>query len=267
MNEKGPRTYSDEEELEELKQLADALGLKLGKLTHSGSDANLVGLRDEHLLVSRRLDSRTYFVHDARYGMGKKAGVHSGEEEHLAAVRRILTALQIPDSEIGDEKVVTEQTQVAQVDTDRNVLNEEPAQAGRRLAFVSRQIDGLPVWSSTVTLGLTADGVIGYLQLHWPELPQPVVREAHRLAHKVSGGWEAPRHSGTDVEKVEAGIVHSPAVGLCMDLCPAIRVIYGPGDERLRKKVVLHYDRHGKLIALPRQASLPFEESLQRSAP
>ena len=86
MNDNRRRTYSDEEELEELKELAESLGLKLGKLTQSGSDANLVGLRSEHMLFSRRLDSRTYFVHDARYGVGREAGVHTGpKREHLEA--------------------------------------------------------------------------------------------------------------------------------------------------------------------------------------
>jgi hypothetical protein len=259
------RTFSDEEELEELEELADRLGLKLGKLTQSGSDANLVGLRSEHLLFSRRLDSRTYFVHDVRYGVGREAGVHTGDErEHLEACRRILTALGIPLAEIGDEQVLVEQTQVAHVDPERQVVRKEEVREGRRLASLSRQLDGVPVWSSNMLLGLTADGGIGYLQLHWPELHAHVTHEARRLGHKLTRDWQAPEQPGAEVESVEAGIVHSPAVAFCMDIYPAIRVVYRPTDPRFAQKVVLHLDRHGKHVPVPRQAELPFEEPQQR---
>jgi hypothetical protein len=264
VNENAQRTYSDEEELKELEELAERLGLKLDEVARSGSEANLVGLRSEYVLLSRRIDSRTYFVHDTRYGVGREAGAHTGPHEHLEACRRILGVLGIPVAEIGDEQVLIEQMQVAQVDRDRKVVHREEVEEGRRVASLSRQFDGLPVWSSTMLLGLTEDGGIGYLQLHWPELHTHVIHEAKRLRHKLTREWEAPAQPRAEVETIEAGVVHSPAVAFCMDIYPAIRVIYRPSDPRLGQKVVLHLDRHGKQIPAPRQAELPFEEPQQR---
>lgn len=266
MSEDRDRRYSDEEELGELEELADRLGLRLGKVVRSGSDANLVGLQSEHVLFSRRLDSRTLFVHDVRYGIGREAGAETRADEHLEACRRIFRELRIPLTEIRHEQVLTERTQAAHVDRDRQVVHKEEIQDGRRLAALSRQVDGVPVWDSTMVLGLTARGGIGFLQLHWPELHGHVIHEARRLAHKLERDWRAPEQPGADVEVVEAGVIHSPAVAFCMDVYPAIRVIYRPRDPRLGQKVMLHFDRHRKTLPVPRQADLPYEPSLERSA-
>lgn len=263
-----PQDYSEEAELNELRRVAEEVfGVKLDKITRSGSEANLVGLRSEHVLFSRRLDSRTYFVQDSRYGTTHEAGVfHGSDEEYCERCRGILKRINVSLSEIEKEVVLTEQTQVARIDYETKKVHKEEVQKGKQFARLSRAVEKLPVWSSGMVLGLTRDKTIGYLQLHWPELPVHVVNEAHRLAHKVKHDWKAPEQFGAVVEAIEAGITHSPAIGFLMDIYPAIRVLYKPKDPRYGKKPVYYYDRHGKPVPLPRQAYMPLEPTQQRCA-
>jgi hypothetical protein len=266
---KEPATeFSSEAELEQLRRIAeDTFGIKFGKVVQSGSEANLVGIRTEHVLFSRRLDSRTYFVQDTRFGIGREAGVFQGSDKvHVKTCRDILKRLHISASEIENEVVVKEQLQVARVDHKTKAVHPEKVQEGKYFARLSRAVGKRPVWSSGMVLGLTKDQSIGYLQLHWPELPAHVVEEAHHLAHQVKNHWRVPEQAGADVESIEAGVIHSPAMGFLMDIYPAIRVIYRPQDARLGQKPVYYYDRHGKPVPIPRQADLPSETPLQRPA-
>ena len=115
------------------------------------------------------------------------------------------------------------------------------------------------MWSSGITLGLTKRGGIGFLEAHWPEIPATVLEEAKRLAERVKEGWRAPVRQGGKPESVEAGIIHSPAAGFVMDIYPAVRVIYG--DESMGKKAVLHFDRHGNNVPIPRQFDKPPDQA------
>jgi hypothetical protein len=116
----------------------------------------------------------------------------------------------------------------------------EDVQEGKRLARLTRRLENLPVWTSSMLLGLTRNGRVGYLQLHWPEIPAPVAHEAHRLAYRVDLKWAPPDLPGSKVEAVEAGTIHSPAVGFLMDIYPVVRVIYRGVEDRLGKKAVLY---------------------------
>jgi hypothetical protein len=261
---------SPEAELEQLRRIAeDTFGVKFGKdkVVRSGSEANLVGIRTEHVLFSRRLDSRTYFVQDTRFGIGREAGVfHGVDKAHLKACRDILKRLKISTSEIANEMVVKEHLQAARVDHKTQTVHKEKVQEGKYFARLSRAVAKRPVWSSGMVLGLTKDQSVGYLQLHWPELPTHVLEEAHHLAYRVENQWHAPEQAGADVESIEAGVIHSPAMALLMDIYPAIRVIYRPKDARLGQKAVYFYDRHGKPVPIPRQADMPPETPLERHA-
>ena len=190
--------YSEEAELKQLRGVGEEVfGLKFEKITRSGSEANLVGMRSEHVLFSRRLDSRTYFIQDSRYGTSREAGVfHGSAEEYCERCHGILTRINISLLEIDKEVVLTEQTQVAHIDHETKKVHKEQAQKGKQFARLSRAVEKLPVWSSGMVLGLTQEKTIGYLQLHWPELPAHVVDEAHRLAYAVKHGWKAPEQFG-----------------------------------------------------------------------
>ena len=129
---------------------------------------------------------------------------------------------------------------------------------------MSRRSGGLPVWSSNLLLGLMDDKGIGFLQFHWPVLPEHVIQEAQRLAFKVKDGWHPPEHRNAEVETVEAGVVHSPAVGFVMDIHAAIRIIYAPVEKRHGGKAMLYLDRHGQLVLLRPHAEVGMEPSQRR---
>jgi hypothetical protein len=266
MPQEGRRDYSEEAELMQLRHLAEEVfRIRLDTTARSGSEANVLGIRSKEVLFSRRLDSRTFFVQDSRYGIGREAGAFQGSDKEYTRISRgILKRLKIPASEIEKEAVFKEQTQVARLDHETKKVHKEKVQAGKHFVRLSRAVEMLPVWSSGMVLGLKRDKSIGYLQLHWPELPACVVHEAHRLAHEVKQQWRPPEQPGAEIESVEAGIIHSPAIGFLMDIYPTIRVIYKPKDASLGQKPVYFYDRHGKSVSIPRQADMPVEVYQQR---
>jgi hypothetical protein len=261
--------YSDENEIEKIKQIAKkALRLKFDKIVRSGSEANMVGIQSENMMFSQRLDSRTYFVQDKRYGVDRELGVFKGSDQmQLKLCHTIIKQLDIPVSEIAEEVILKERMQVAQFNSETKKLLMEDLQERRKLVRLSRQIDGIPIWSSNLTLGLTKDRQIGFMQLHWPEIPAHIITEAHRLAYKVKHGWSPPEKQGTTVEAIDGGIIHSPAIGLIMDIYPVIRVVYAPIDKTFGKKPVLYLDRDGKSVPSPRQSILPVEVKQQRKTP
>jgi hypothetical protein len=258
--------YSDQAELKLFRKLGtDAFGLRFDKITFSGAEANLVGIKTKYTSFSKRLDSRTYFVHDARYGTGKNEGIFRGsDKDYFKFCRDILKQLKIPSSEIAGQVLLKEQTQQASIDRKTGKVAKEPVQDGKYFARLMRQVDGLPVWSSVMVLGLAAKQRIGYLQLHWPEISEVVILEAHRLAHMVKRGWKPPEQPGASVESVEAGIVHSPALGFFLDTHAAIRVIYEGERGVHRQKPVYFYDRHGRPVPIPRQIEHPKVEPQER---
>jgi hypothetical protein len=179
--------FSDERELAELERLARTLGVEIGEVKESGDEANFAGLRSEQILVSKRLDSQTVFVHDESFG--GDGGLFGGSDDELIEIsRRVLEDLEVPSSEIGEPTIAREQTQAAQVDEKGEIVSMEDPEQRRRVAHLPRAIEGMPVWSSELVLALTERGSPGFLQLHWPEIPRQVVQEARRLRHKVEQG-------------------------------------------------------------------------------
>jgi hypothetical protein len=226
-------------------------GWKLSRRQY-GSTANVSGVRTRTRTFSRRLDSRTVFAHDERCGYGRKAGAWTGDDDTARdACRRVLAALEIPDDEIAALDVVSEMGQVAQRVDETEFRISEPTTL-RKLARATRAVEGVPVWSSHAMVGLTETGEVGTLEVHWPELPAAAVKEANMLGSLVSPGFEAPKLDLALVEAVEAGIVHSPAVGFHLDVIPVIRVIYLGDEPAIGRKAMLYVDRHGELVEAPR---------------
>jgi hypothetical protein len=236
-----------------LRQIGEeVLGLSFGDDPRTGAEQNLAGVRSSQALFSARLDSRTFFAQNERFGVGRPDGVFGGDDDELIErTVRIAERLGLPADEIAGRAAVTEQTQVAQVE-DGRVVEVEEVQAGKRFARLTRQVEGLPVWSSNVLVGLTARRTVGFLQLHWPRIPEQVAARTAKLASAARQGFTPPELAGAKVESVEAGILHSPALGFLMEFQAAIRVVYAPEDETIGKKPVLYVDERGAEVALPR---------------
>jgi hypothetical protein len=266
MAHRNEQDFSDAAELKHLKKMAQKVfGLEFDTAPVSEASHNMIGLRSESVLFSRRLDSRTYFVQDSRYGWGKPAGVFRGDDgEQIKLARGIMKRVGVALSEIHDETVLTEKLAVGRLNGKTGAVDRQEAQDGRTVVRMSRRSGDLPVWSSLLLLGLRGDMGIGFLQFHWPVLPEHVVQEAQRLAFKVKDGWHPPEHRNAEVETVEAGVVHSPAAGFAMDIHAAIRIIYAPVDKRLGGKAMLYLNRHGQPVLLRQHAEVSMEPSPRR---
>src|SRR5215211_2534616 len=223
-------------------------GFDLGKRPTFGTAANVSGVRTSTQTFSRRRDSLTIFARDSRYGHLGKAGAWTGPDRAVvAACRRVLRAAGIPAAEIGAIDVVSEQGTVAERLSDKEFRVEKP-QLLRKVGRVRRAVGGLPVWSSHLVVGLTRDGDVGQLELHWPRLHAEIVKEGKLLQSIVKRGFKAPDAAGARPESVEAGIIHSPAIGFFIDVIPAIRVVYAGKDPTVGRKPALFLDRHGEPI-------------------
>ena len=133
-------------------------------------------------------------------------------------------------------------------------------------ARAERRTAGVPVWSSHAVIGLTQRGTIGQLEIHWPNLAPEVLAEAKVLASLVRKGFKPAELRGAEVESVEAGVIHSPAIGFFMDVVPVVRCIYRASETRLGTKPLLYLDRLGEPVSLPRgiEPAAPVEGDRKR---
>jgi hypothetical protein len=247
-----PTNFSDAAEASRFQSIAtQVLHLKLGANPKLHSEANMIGFRTDTVLVSRRLDSRTYLVQDLR--TNRERPFQGTDQELLGYTRRILTGLNVPTAEIAQVRVLREQEQLAHVNPDSQKVEFGKVTPGNRWANVSRRIDGISVFSSRAMIQLDSQNQLRFMELHWPAIPPETLTEAKRLAYKVKAGWKPPEMEGATVESSEAGILHSPALGFVMDIYPVIRVIYKPVKEEIGKKPVRYLDRNGQDVPMPRQ--------------
>jgi head-tail adaptor len=84
------------------------------------------------------------------------------------------------------------------------------------------------------------------------------------MSEMVCGGWQAPEQMIAEVESVQAGIVHTAAVGYFFDVHAAIRVIYRSRDPNIGRKPMYHFDRHGVPVRLRSTSELIRESPLPR---
>ena len=174
---------------------AESLGLKLEGSVDAGHKDNFSGLRTENITFTQRLDSRTYIAYDNRFSDTAKTGVYKeADEALLKRSHELLERLKIPVAEIAAEKVVTEKTQVGERDAKTGKFKMEAIEPGKKWALTSRQVNGIPVFSSRATIALAPNGEIGFLEVHWPEIPAKIRKElarARRKGHsrRIRHGW------------------------------------------------------------------------------
>ena len=193
----------DDTAVERLRELADRLGFDVGSPRRRGVEGNTAGIETEDVLVSRRLDSRTFFVQNRRFGVAMEGGgaFEGPDEEIIEQARNLFEQLETPVEEIAESTVLTEQAQEGQVDADTGQLHLGPAYAGKRLALLTRQVDKLPVWSSRMLLGLAWDRSVGFLEHHWPNVPSAATKRAHELESAIAQGWRPPELPGATVSR------------------------------------------------------------------
>lgn len=232
------------------------------------ADRNVLSLASSEVCFAQRLDCRTYFVQHQQYGHDQPTGVFQGpDEEQFTFARAMLQLLEISNEEIAKEEILREFGQAAQVDPlTQQVIKVEPARELGNFLHFTRQVKGIPVWSSHLKMGLTAERKIGFLELHWPIIPEAVIREAQQLIYKVSNGWEACAMPEAEVELTEPGVIHTPAVGYFFDIHAAVRVIYKSLVPNIGRKPMYHLDRHGEPVLLRRTSELISEPNYSNAA-
>ena len=252
------------------RDLIDAASAVAGfKLTRPeyASAANVSGVRSKTQTFSARHDSRTVFASDATYGHLARAGAWTGNNRTAAtACRRVLRAAGVPRTEIAGVDVIAEIGQVAERRGPEKVEVERPAVL-RKLARARRSIAGLPVWSSYATVGLNRAGEVGILEVHWPEVPSLILKEGGFLKGVIDRGFKPPELPGARAEAIEAGIIHSPAIGFFMDVYAAIRVVYRGHEPTVGRKPTMYLDRHGEPLPLPRDIAPAEGPSTDRKKP
>jgi hypothetical protein len=242
----------------------ESLGLKLEGAVDAGHRDNFSGLRTENITFTQRLDSRTYIAYDKRFSNTKETGIYKDADAALLKRNHeLLDRLKIPSTEIAAERVVQEKTQVGERDSKTGKFKLDAVEPGKKWVLTSRQIEGLPVFSSRAMIALVPSGEVGFLEVHWPEIPPKVTEEARRYRDLVAKGWHAPEEKGTRVESVSVGILHSPTAATALDIIPVIRVIYAPLDKHIGKKPVAYFNSEGKPVAMPRVLLQPPREELK----
>src|SRR6266436_10366975 len=94
-------SQESEAEITRVRRMAESLGLKFEELVRAGSQGNVIGVQSKTLLFSHRLDSRTFFVQDSRYGLNREASVlEASDEDYLDVARELVEKLKIPADEI-----------------------------------------------------------------------------------------------------------------------------------------------------------------------
>jgi hypothetical protein len=252
-------------ETTDLLQRATALTGWLIDDVEFASAANISGVRSRFHTFSERLDSRTIFATDSRFGYLGELGAWTGSGRVVTArCRAILRTAGIPKAEIAGIEILTDHGQSARR-TDDDTFELGPQMVLGKVGRALRAVEGIPVWSSHAFVQLTDKAEVGSVEIHWPELPASAIKEVKRLCALVEKGFAAPYVPGARPESVAVGIIHSPAIGFMMDIAPSIRVVYVADDADLGRKVVVHLDRHGEHIEMPRDIR-PSEPPEQKRA-
>jgi hypothetical protein len=230
----------------------DIAGFEFDSDAEFASAATVAGLRAGTLVFSRRHDSLTIFASDARYGYGAELGTWTGsDDELLTRATAALDAAGVPRAEIARSWVSPEFGAAAQRLSDEEFRMEESELLCKTAVF-GRALDSTPVWSSYAQVELTAEGRVGRLEIHWPFFSPAIGEEARLLAALANSEWKPPEAAMALVESVEAGVLHSPAVGFFADAVAALRVTYRGEDRDIGRKPVRYLDRHGEPVAAPR---------------
>jgi hypothetical protein len=237
----------------------NVFGIELVPTPVTGVDGNLVTLHTGTFTVEQRSDSRTYFVRNRAFGALSDDGVFDGSEDDLRrTAARIMAGLNIDLHELAAERVLQVFQGAGEFDDATGASKTSLWESKHRVLVAGRQVDGVPVFSSRLSLALTASGAIGRLKVHWPEIPTPVLDEAKRYQGLLRGGFKPPAAKDA-VASVTAGILHSSPHSRRLDMMAAFRVEYVKGPLGRARVIYLSANgqtvraRHDDHAAPPRQ--------------
>lgn len=110
-------TPADDQQLAQIRKLAESLGVQLEQVVRAGSQGTVLGIQSDRVMLSQRTDSRTVFIHNADFGApSDPATGQIPDDEYLKLADSLLQNLNIPRAEIAERSVLKEQTQLAEFD-------------------------------------------------------------------------------------------------------------------------------------------------------
>ena len=242
-------------------------GVKWGERPFAVSDRGFQVVTDRVTTLSYRPAGNAYFLQrKGKEHAFEDRGFQGSTEELSARGQRLLAELGIDKREIADLQVLQQFVTAGEADPTSGRMTVEQPQRDRRSLFVTRAIEGIPVWNSRLKLDLDEKGEIAALELSWPKIDPKVMEMAHRLKRMVDTDFKAPERASAKVESVEAGILHSPAASFVDEQVAAVRVIYASPGSRLGMKPMVYLDADGKPVSVPRQLEArPEEPTPERS--
>src|SRR5262249_5161895 len=150
------KDYSDRAEIGAMRALFSSItARRLASDAEFRSEANLIGFRSKSALLSRRLDSRTYFFQALRHEQETTKGHDQILRKQAIETRlTLLRRLSVPATEIRKPKLVQERSQTGYRESGAVELTLGKEQLGPSWVSVSRQIEGIPVFSSRALIQL-----------------------------------------------------------------------------------------------------------------
>jgi hypothetical protein len=210
-------------------------------------------------VMARRTDTGSLAFETPSYGLSKTPldPVATSRDRLLPAVDARLDAarIQAPGREFSafhDEFVGAGPKDALPADFDPRTKSRPVARA----VEYRRVMKGLPVFGSELVVGLLPDGRIGRLRLHWPAIPEQVVKDAGALAEAVNQGrWQVPeefRRKDTEILETIAGIGHSGFADFGFRSAPVVRILVrrrgGEGEYQLISTRQVFIDSTGREV-------------------
>jgi hypothetical protein len=231
------------------------------------TQTGLLAARNSRYFAAYHGELGALIIKDALCGVGRSAGCWKGDRETLInSGWRVLDRLKIDRSEVIRTKIYVEWHQgVQRARQDRHGRPAErkprlmPRQQGSVWTRFFRVIDGIPVWSSSLTLELTRSGTVGFLLLHWPSVPSEYVKAAAALCSRLEhGSWA--QSGNASVDNARAVVLHSPPFGTTLELVSCIRVEYRKSSDRIGKIPIAYIDENGEPVRVPSGLPEPWPE-------
>jgi len=240
-----------------------AFGIQWKGELHGAVERGVNAVSDGTTTLTSR-GERTFIIHNKKAtAEGDATSFRGKDAEFKQRGMKILNSVGAQSKEVEAVKVLQQMTQTG-VLSKEGMIKPQAAVKGRRTLLVTRHIDDIPVLSSRMLLNLDARSNIAFLELNWPAITEDTILSARRLQSIAHQKFQPPVMEGAKVERVQAVILHSPAVAFYSDQVAALQVIYQPEQPAMGKKPVRYVDGEGRDVKLPRAIDRIDEKPVKR---
>lgn len=228
---------------------------------------------NKEILYIDRTDLRSMAFERARYGTGEALEPSRMAKEAL--LDRTEAALRKAGFEVKDYEFANFEDQYAGTTPKKGLPKDfDPRRAGKHVARAvafERSVQGVPVFSSELLVGLDPDGSVGRFRMHWPQLEPKLIEEAQHLQRAIQEKkWTLPKelqNNYTEILDVRAGVGHSAFADPRFRAAAVVRVLYRKVTPETKYPLsstgYKYFDAAGKEIvfsAFPKLPGTPAEK-------